>query len=124
MTRQAACACGKLSLICEGEPVRISVCHCLECQRRTGSIFGAQAWFPRDRVTKSTKGAARFVRVADSGKNIVFHFCPDCGSTLFWEPAGLTGGPCGRGRGFCRPEFSSAKSFRLGASAACLGVRA
>ncbi len=86
MTRQAACACGKLSLICEGEPVRISVCHCLECQRRTGSIFGAQAWFPRDRVTKSTEGAARFVRVADSGKNIVFHFCPDCGSTLFWEP--------------------------------------
>jgi hypothetical protein len=30
----------------EGEPVRISVCHCLACKRRTGSAFGYQARFP------------------------------------------------------------------------------
>lgn len=34
-TRQASCSCGQLRLTCAGEPVRISVCHCLECQRRT-----------------------------------------------------------------------------------------
>ncbi|HEX9905358.1 MAG TPA: aldehyde-activating protein, partial [Propylenella sp.] len=34
-TRRASCSCGQLSVTCEGEPVRISMCHCLACQRRT-----------------------------------------------------------------------------------------
>ncbi len=48
--RHAACACGRLRVSCEGDPVRVSVCHCLECQRRTGSVFGVSARFPKDRV--------------------------------------------------------------------------
>ena len=35
--RVASCSCGQLRLTCEGEPVRISICHCLECQKRTGN---------------------------------------------------------------------------------------
>ena len=30
-TRHAACSCGQLYLTIEGEPSRISMCHCLEC---------------------------------------------------------------------------------------------
>jgi hypothetical protein len=37
MTRHAACNCGQLHLTIEGEPSRIAMCHCLECQRRTGA---------------------------------------------------------------------------------------
>jgi hypothetical protein len=29
-TRRAACNCGNLEIVCEGEPVRISMCHCLD----------------------------------------------------------------------------------------------
>ena len=83
MTRTASCACGKLTAACEGEPVRISICHCLDCQRRTGSAFGAAAFFPRKAVR--TEGPCRvFERTADSGAQLQFHFCPDCGSTVFW----------------------------------------
>ena len=32
--RTATCRCGQLQVTCEGEPVRVSVCHCLDCQRR------------------------------------------------------------------------------------------
>lgn len=85
MRRTATCSCTKLSVVCEGEPTRISVCHCLECQRRTGSVFGSQAWFPRERVTRDETGASRYVRVAESGNRITFHFCPACGSTVYWE---------------------------------------
>jgi hypothetical protein len=43
-TRHAACSCEQLRLTVEGEPVRVSIiCHCLACQRRTGSVFGVQA---------------------------------------------------------------------------------
>ncbi len=48
--RRAACSCGQLTVTVEGDPVRISMCHCLACQRRTGSAFGLQARFPADRV--------------------------------------------------------------------------
>ncbi len=84
-TREARCSCGHLRLTCEGEPVRISICHCLDCQRRTGSVFGAQARFPRGQVTRIEGQASVFTRVADSGNTVTFHFCPTCGTTLYWE---------------------------------------
>ena len=103
-TRQATCSCGKLNLTAQGEPVRISVCHCLACQRRTGSPFGAQARFPSSRV--DIEGPSRqFVRTADSGNQITFHFCPDCGSTVFYrfnDERDFIGVPVGA---FADPEF-------------------
>ncbi len=82
-TRHAACSCGQLHLSTEGEPVRISMCHCLACQRRTGSTFGAQARFPRDKVR--TEGRfTQYVRTGDSGNRAIFHFCPVCGATVYY----------------------------------------
>lgn len=82
--RRATCSCGQLALTCEGEPVRISICHCLECQKRTGSAFGIQPRFPIDRVT--IEGAStEFVRLGDSGNPVRFHFCATCGATVYWE---------------------------------------
>jgi hypothetical protein len=83
--REARCSCGQLRLTCEGEPFRISICHCLDCQRRTGSVFGTQARFPRGQITRIEGQATVFTRVADSGNTVTFHFCPACGTTLYWE---------------------------------------
>jgi hypothetical protein len=65
------------------------MCHCLECQKRTGNVFGTQARFPRERVTIEGR-STRWTRLGDSGKPITFNFCPVCGSTVYWE---LTGAP-------------------------------
>lgn len=83
-TRNAACSCGQLTLTAEGDPVRVSICHCLACQRRTGSVFGAQARFPRERV-EVTGRATKYARVGDSGSRATFSFCPACGATVFYE---------------------------------------
>jgi hypothetical protein len=32
-TRTASCTCGELRVEVTGEPIRVSVCHCDECQR-------------------------------------------------------------------------------------------
>lgn len=82
--RKASCACGQLSLIARGEPVRVSVCHCSQCQRRTGAPFGQQARFPREAVDVAGE-YSRFERVADSGNRLSFYFCPRCGSTVYYE---------------------------------------
>jgi hypothetical protein len=84
-TRTASCSCGQLRITCEGEPVRVSICHCLECQKRTGSVFATQARFPRGSVTIEGE-ATRWTRRGDSGGSATFGFCPTCGSTVYWEP--------------------------------------
>ena len=79
--RTAACACGRVQVVCRGEPSKVSLCHCLACQRRTVSIA---AFFPRECV--ETSGETRiFRRPSDSGFDVSFHFCPVCGSTVWWE---------------------------------------
>lgn len=83
-TREAHCSCGALRVTVEGEPVRVSICHCLACQRRTGALFSAQARFARAKARIS--GVSReFVRRGDSGGLLRFHFCPDCGATVHYQ---------------------------------------
>lgn len=82
--REASCSCGQLKVTCEGEPVRVSMCHCFSCQRRTGSAFGVQARFPRERVAIEGH-ATEFVRTGDSGGRITLRFCPTCGANVCWE---------------------------------------
>ncbi len=84
VTRRATCACGALAVVCEGEPVRLSMCHCLSCKQRTGSIFGVQARFARDKVTV-TGPAHEYVRVGDEGGRVTHRFCPTCGTTVYWD---------------------------------------
>jgi len=81
--RIASCSCGQLSAKVSGDPIRVSICHCYACQRRTGSVFGAQARFARDAVEVTGKGTD-FVRVGDEGGRFKFTFCPKCGSTVFY----------------------------------------
>lgn len=82
--RLASCSCGKLTASTRGDPLRISICHCLACQRRTGSVFGAQARFPDDAVIVEGQGK-EYVRIGDEGSSCRFHFCPECGSTVFYR---------------------------------------
>jgi hypothetical protein len=103
-TRRASCSCGQLGVTCEGEPVRIGICHCLACQKRTGSAFSVQARFARDRVTHSGN-AREYVRVGDDGGRLTFRFCPECGSTVCYSIDGepdLVGVPVGA---FADPTF-------------------
>lgn len=110
MTYRAECRCGQLKAACEGEPVRVSVCHCLACQRRSGSAFAVQARWPTDQVTV-TGEAKTFERVGDEGSRVTYRFCPDCGSTVVYEldaMPGLIAVPVGAfaDPSFPRPKFS------------------
>ena len=81
--RTATCSCGQLRVTVTGDPVRVSICHCLECQKRSGSLFAAQARWPRERVTIEGPSTA-WQRTGDEGHTAEFHFCPVCGSTVWY----------------------------------------
>jgi hypothetical protein len=89
ITRTASCACGQLRIEVRGEPRGVGVCHCLECQRRTGSVFAALASF---RAPWRVAGnATEYVRAGDAGARFRFRFCPVCGSTVFHTEEGADG---------------------------------
>jgi hypothetical protein len=86
----ASCSCGQLIVKVSGEPVRIAMCHCTECQKRTGSVFGTQARFALKDV--SVIGvSSKYSRTADSGNQLSFHFCATCGSTVYFENSSVPG---------------------------------
>ena len=66
------------------------MCHCLECQRRTGAVISNQARFRREQVTFAGRATA-WMRTAESGNALTFRFCPICGSTVYWEGEGFPG---------------------------------
>lgn len=103
---RAACSCGQLALLARGEPLRVSICHCLACQQRSGSVFAVQARFAASAV--SVEGEyVEFQRLGDEGGRARFRFCPVCGATVFYTLDGdpdLVAVPVGA---FADPAFPS-----------------
>lgn len=101
---EAKCQCGQLSVTAPGPSRGVIVCHCSFCQRRSGSPFGALAYYPSEKL-KIAGEATRFERPADAGGVVETFFCPSCGSTLYVrlskQPT-MLGVPVGA---FCDPKY-------------------
>ena len=84
MERLAQCHCGSLRAITSGEPLLVAICHCKACQRRTGALAASVAGFAKAQVT--IEGQTKvFDRYGQSGRKVRFYFCPNCGTSLYWE---------------------------------------
>ena len=76
------CLCGEVTYECHVEPKAIYNCHCEDCRRATGSVFGTNLFVPEDQVKISGK-VSTYSHQADSGSTMVKQFCAKCGSLLF-----------------------------------------
>ena len=79
----ARCACGEIVLTITGDPSATVMCHCKDCQRRTGAPFGVGNYYTLDQVEISGTPKA-YERGTDSGKRLRNYFCPSCGTTVYW----------------------------------------
>ncbi len=70
---KGGCRCGAVRLVARGQPLRVGICHCLDCRKQHGALFYAAAIFPQQAVTITGDTSAYHGR----------HFCPLCGSPLF-----------------------------------------
>jgi hypothetical protein len=73
----------------DDDPLTVVACHCDFCQRRTGSPFQVSAVFPGEHVaiageTQVYNGMEIWGVGAANGDSVSYHFCPTCGSTVFW----------------------------------------
>ena len=76
------CLCGKISYRCYSKPNTIFNCHCVDCRRATGSVFGTNLFVPENKVEIQGK-VSSFTHKSDSGSTMTKLFCPNCGSLLF-----------------------------------------
>ena len=84
MERVAECHCGQLRATTSGEPDSVYVCHCKACQRRTGAVIHNGTRWLKSQVRIEGEHKV-YARKGDSGFELRFHFCPNCGTSLFWE---------------------------------------
>lgn len=102
-SRTASCSCGQLRIEVEWPPRGVGVCHCLACQRRTGSVFAALASFI---AAFSVFGnATEYARTGDQGARFIFRFCPICGTNLFHTEEGATESVSVAVGAFADPQF-------------------
>jgi len=80
------CQCGQLAVVLPGPSPAVVACHCIDCQRRTGSPFGVLAYYPHAQVTVIGQ-AKRFARPTASGGVFETYFCETCGSTVYAKAA-------------------------------------
>ena len=80
---EGGCLCGAHRYRVKGEPMRVSVCHCTFCQRRTGSVCGIAVFFAEENTEIRGDDLATYEHTSDeSNLKIRFQFCRRCGTTV------------------------------------------
>jgi len=83
--REGGCACGSIRYRMTSDPLFTHCCHCLNCQRQTGSAFVINLLIESDRV-ELLAGAPQPVDVPrDDGSMQRIYRCPTCQIAVFSE---------------------------------------
>lgn len=84
MDRTATCSCGQVAVTVRGDPKMHGICSCLECQKQTGSTFSHQGYWPKSAVQRIAGPTTAWRRSSDAGRWVDTHFCPVCGSAVYF----------------------------------------
>lgn len=82
MKRSGCCSCGDVKFSVEGDPVNTVFCYCKECQIASGSDKFYGVWFQPDQLTFIEGKVKEFKRIGDSGGELIYKFCENCGTTV------------------------------------------
>ena len=83
------CLCGQVSFKSHAEPVLILNCHCEDCRRSTGAVYGTNVMVAEDQVDIQGE-VSTFNHKAKSGNIMTKRFCPHCGTLMFGNSSGRT----------------------------------
>ncbi len=82
-TQSGGCVCGKVRYSISGMPLRVTICHCTWCQRRTGTAFGVEVVFDKAQIKFESDAVSVYRHISDeSGRWLDQHFCNTCGSNI------------------------------------------
>lgn len=80
MSHKGGCHCGAVRYEVSGEPQHVSFCHCTDCRKSAGAPMVAWAAYPETRFKLLAGEVAEYV----SAGGALRHFCPGCGSGIYY----------------------------------------
>jgi hypothetical protein len=83
--REGGCACGEVRYRLTSDPMFIHCCHCLNCQRQTGSAFVINLLIEADRVELLVGDPQPVDAPRDDGSAQRIFRCPTCQVAVFSE---------------------------------------
>jgi hypothetical protein len=83
MRVEGRCHCGRIRYTAEVDPEKVSLCHCTDCQRLTGTVYRVGVPAPRETFELAGGPPKIYVKTAESGTRRQHAFCPDCGTPVY-----------------------------------------
>ena len=83
------CLCGQVSYKSLAKPLLILNCHCEDCRRSTGAVYGTNVMVPEDQL-EVCGTVSNFSHKAKSGNTMTKRFCTNCGTLMFGNSSGRT----------------------------------
>jgi hypothetical protein len=80
---EGGCSCGSVRYRLTSDPLFVHCCHCLSCQRQTGSAFVINVLIEADRVVVTTGEPQSVVVPRDNGSTQEILRCPSCEVALY-----------------------------------------
>jgi hypothetical protein len=122
MMIKGGCLCGAVRYTAEADPTSVTVCHCRDCQKFTGSAFAALVRVTKEALT--IEGTLKtFSSIGGSGNPILRHFCPECGSSIAEEPGTRPGMIILNVGTFDDPSVAKPRDGRFFVTTCCPGSR-
>ena len=88
MKHTGGCHCGAIRYEVSGAPKIHALCHCSDCRRHAGAPMVGWTMFAVENV-KTVRGVPRVYASSEHGRR---HFCPECGTGLFYTNAKILPG--------------------------------
>ena len=81
------CSCGAVRFRLTAAPMFVHCCHCLDCQKQTGSAFAINALTETDRIEMLAGAPEPVSMPTDSGRPHDIYRCPEC-KVAVWSDYG------------------------------------
>jgi hypothetical protein len=77
------CHCGAITYRATVDPAKVSICHCTDCQRLTGSPYRVSIPAPAETFQLLSGTPKIYIKTADSGNKRAQGFCGNCGTPIY-----------------------------------------
>lgn len=83
---EGGCQCGAVRFRLTARPMGVYRCHCKDCQRFSGAAWQMSMMVRKETVEPIAGTTETYAKTADSGRVVLMHGCPTCGTKLWNEP--------------------------------------
>ena len=77
------CHCGEVAFTASVDPAQVTICHCTDCQRLTGSAYRVTVPAPAASFRLVRGTPTTYVKTGDNGNQRRHGFCPTCGTPIY-----------------------------------------